>query len=122
VYEARFQPVEAGAKEDGVVRIWMQLGADHHGDTAAQAHDDGGIRPAAIDLLDAGGRHFHAQDTSAAFSHSRTNDHDQPLGPVTVPVPAVAGQTAGLGYAGFARGFRLGPSPSFVLDAAWDHV
>ena len=122
VYEAHFQPVEAGAKWEGTLRLWLQLGAEqgHHGGLAAQAHD--AIRPVALDLTDAGGTHLHARDASAVFSHSRTTDHDQNLGGVTVPVPAVAGTTAGLGYVGFTRSLTLGPQPDYRLAEAWDHV
>lgn len=121
VYEAHFQPVEAGPKEDGIVRIWLQHGAGHHGDFSVQNHDSG-IHPRALDLLDAGGSHFHAQDATAAFSHTRTSDHDQDLGlGVPVPLPGVAGQTAGLGYAGFTRVLLPGPQPAVSLSEPWVH-
>lgn len=126
VYESHFQPVEAGAKEDGIVRIWLQHGAEHHaaeGDLEAMAHDAPGIHPRALDLVDTGGEHFTAQDATAVFSHTRTNDHDQDFGiGVVVPVPGVWGQTAGLGYRGFSRVLVPGPQPAVALETAWDHL
>jgi hypothetical protein len=122
VYEVHYEPIEAGPKWEGTVRIWIQLGAGHHGEFQSQAHDEV-IRPVALDLVDAGGVHLHARDASAVFSHTRTNDHDQDLGGgVVIPVPGVAGNTAGLGYQGFQRSIRLGPNPGVGLAEAWDHV
>lgn len=123
VYEVLFQPVEAGPKEDGIVRLWIQLGAEeHHGDVRAQAHDAPQIKPVALDLVDVGGTHVHAQDTSAVFSHTRTTDHDQDLGFAVVPIPGAGGNTGGLGYYGFSRTITVGPWPGVAFEEAWDHV
>lgn len=121
VYEVHFQPVEAGAKWEGIARLWLQEGAGHHASMQAQAHESA-IRPVALDLFDTGGQHAHAQDASALFSHTRTNDHDQDFGGVVVPIPGAGGQTAGLAYSGFARSLLPGPRPDYVLSEAWEHV
>ncbi|HEV8361633.1 MAG TPA: hypothetical protein VGR28_14385 [Candidatus Thermoplasmatota archaeon] len=102
-YEVHFVAHEAGPKDDGVTRLWMLFEGD-----------DADYHPRSLDLLDTGGVHYYAEQGNGPFTHTNTDDH--------APLPAAAGNVAGLAFEGFARTVTVGPAPPVALDQTFEHL